>query len=148
MNFIAYVFYKWTAHLMAFLLLHFARAASNLAVFNYFIIWNSTFFYYYFTLLSLQNFSLVQWAPGYFGAQRRWKLKITSHTQTIIKQGLSTDLSVSGYPTSVYFIPKSVLFSPKVQKCSVQCNKRTDQPADTFFVSRWFSKVKFGIAFI
>lgn len=75
----------------------------------------------------MQNFSLVQWALGYFGAQRRWKLRIASHTQTRIKQGLSTDLSASGCPSSVNFIPKSVLFSPESAKmcCSVEQEDRS-----------------------
>lgn len=116
------------------LLLHFARLASNLAVFNYFIIWNSTFFYYYFILLPLQNFNPVQRALGYFEAQRRWKFRIASHTQTIIKWGLQTDLSVSGCPSSVNFIPKSVLLSSKSAKkcCSAE---QEDRSAWKYFFS-------------
>lgn len=128
------------------LLLHFARTASNLTVFNSFIIWNSNFFFFF--LLPLQNFGM--------GIQSTKKLKIKDHAPhtnslktSIIKQGFPDDLSTSEGAKLCEFYPTTVLVSPKSAK---RCySLQVDRRAWKYFallLSKWSAKAKFWVAFV
>lgn len=106
--------------LNSLLLLHFARAVSNLTIFNHFIIWNSAFLL---LLLLLQNLCLLQWALGYSGTERRWRSVLRTHVPytkslntSLTMWGLFFDLSTSMCVKLCMPPSTTVILSPKSTK--------------------------------